>query len=148
MLWNAGIKFLLFLIPVVGYAEMRAYLIYRQQCFPDDKYLYTLSPQEHRLFSKSGKQTIEDVPDGQPFRITQYEISYDGKYGLFQVDTDDEKEKASFGKMITDKCAVLLNTFDVVTVFDKQKGGPVKVPVHRELAKMPTDYYEVKVSTG
>ncbi len=138
---------LLMFISVSAFAETRTYLVYRQNNFPQDRYLYTISPQEFKAFMATGKTTITEA-DGQPFRMTSYKISSGGKYALWTVSFKDDSEKRSLDSMERQKYIVLLSSSEVVSEFLPQKGGYETAAIYNgELAELPTDYYMVGVST-
>lgn len=128
------------------YAETHIYLVKRSEHFQQDRFLYTLNPQEYRFFVDTGKKTIGEA-GGQPFRVTSYQISPSGKYALLSVTLKDEDEKWRYNSMVNQNYIVPLSTMDVVGVYDSRIGGYRTEVVFQELADLPTDYYQVTVST-
>ncbi|MGD9642761.1 MAG: hypothetical protein AB7V08_08485 [Elusimicrobiales bacterium] len=139
---------LLFLVGLVSFlqGETRTYLVKRAEHFPQDRFVENWSPLEYRLFVNTGKKTIGEA-GGQPFHITSYQINYDGKYALLSVTTKDEDERWHYASMESKGYIVLLSTMDVVGVYDSRIGGYRTEVVFQELADLPTDYYQVTVST-
>jgi len=140
--------FILPILLLVGYAsaETRTYLVYRAGNFPQDRYLLTASPQEYKYFIDTGKKDISDA-GGQPFRTTRYEINYSGVYALWTV--DGNPDDLPHIKTMEDKgYIVLLSSEEVVDVEDVTKGGSHKEMQETVLLTVPTDYYQVTVSTG
>lgn len=137
---------LVFLLPVCAAAETRVYLVKRAENFPQDRYLIRLSPQEYKTFVSTGKKSMVEA-GGQPFRLTSYDISYDGKYALWTVSFKDEDEKWHLDSMESKGYIVLLSSMDVSEVYDPRQGGNRTEFVSAELATLPTDYYAVAVST-
>jgi len=126
--------------------ETRTYLVKRAEHFPQDRFVEKWSPLEYRLFVNTGKKTIEEA-GGQPFRITSYAINYDGKYALMSVTAKDEDEKWHYDSMESKGYIVLLSTMDTVSNYDPQLGGYRTEAVSSRLSELPTDYYQVEVST-
>lgn len=141
-------KFLCLLLFLVGIAaaEQRTYLVKRAEHFPQDRFLYTISPSEYKYFVDTGRKTIE-AAEGQPFRLTSYTISPNGRYALLSVDYADSDERSRFDNMADRGLIVLISTMDVVTTFDPRIGGTKTEPVFTQLASLPTDFYEVSVSS-
>jgi hypothetical protein len=136
----------LFLGAGLIYAESRIYLVKRAEHFPQDRYLQTISPQEYKRFVDTGKKDIDEA-GGQPFRVTTYEINYDGKYALWNISFKDEDERWHLDSMERQGYIVALSTMEVVEAYDPRRGGNVKEAVFTPLGEMPTDYYAVEVST-
>lgn len=141
----ARIFTLMFFVAAVS-AETRTYLVYRAAHFPQDRYLYSISPQEFKSFIDTGKKNIDEA-SGQPFRMTAYELNYNGKYALWTVSFKNEDEKWRLDSMEQKNYVVLLSSREVVSVYDSQRGGTVQVLESVELAQLPTDYYEITDST-
>ena len=127
-------------------AETRTYLVYRLDNFPQDRYLYVISPQEYKRFVDTGKQNITEA-SGQPFQITSYEISPTGKYATWTVTAKDADELWHIDSMEKQGYIVKISTFDVVSVYDRNKGGYISEPLFIPLSELPTDFYQVGVST-
>ena len=139
---------LLTLVGLVAYlqGETRTYLVKRAEHFPQDRYLYMVSPQEYKFFVDTGKKSITEA-GGQPFRMTSYEINYDGKYALWNVSFKDEDERWHIGSMERQGYIVMLSSSDVITTYDPRLGGNRTELEFKELAYLPTDFYKVEVST-
>ena len=69
-----------------------------------------------------------------------------GKYAIWSVTSDDAEELRSQASMETKHYNVLLSTFDVVAV-DRGPKGIVMEPVETHLADLPTDYFQITIST-
>jgi hypothetical protein len=140
--------FLLLATACCAFAETRTYLLYRARCFPQDRYLETISPTEYKYFIDTGKKNI-NAAGGQPFRLTTYELNYSSKYATWGVTYNDKDELKHMDKMVKINCAVLLSTMDVVSVYDPRIGGSeLQLEVSGALANYPTDYYYVDPSSG
>ena len=127
-------------------AETRTYLVYRKDNFPQDRYLLTASPLEFKYFIETGKKDMGEA-GGQPFRITSYEISYDGKYALWTVSYLDEDEHWRIDSMENKKYIVLLSSSEVVSVYEPRVGKYRLEVNNNHLAELPTDFYQVSIST-
>lgn len=127
-------------------AETHTYLVKRSKHFPQDRYLYILSPQEYKYFSATGIKDI-NAAGGQPFRITSYEISPSGKYALWSVTASDEDERWHIESMKNKGYTILISSMGVVTRYDARRGGNISEVEFQQLAELPTDYYSVEVST-
>lgn len=138
--------FLALCFSVSAYAETRTYLVYRKDNFPQDRYLYTASPQEFKTFIDTGKKTITEA-GGQPFRITSYEISWDGKYALWNVSHKDDTEKWHIDSMEQQGYIVLLSSMDIISENMGNRGIVTSGVYSGELSKIPTDFYRVAMST-
>lgn len=141
------VKFLLPLLFLssLAWAETRTYLVKRTEHFPQDRYLYEISPQEFKKFVDTGKKTMVDA-NGQPFRLTAYTINYSGKYAMWSVSFKDEDEKWHIDSMEKQGYIILLSSMDVVTVNYGPKGDVIEVR-QSILSETPTDYYYVGTST-
>lgn len=126
------------------HAETMTYLIYRHQCFPDDKYVREISPKERKLFSDAGKKTIEEA-GGQPSRMTRYSLNFDGKYAIFNVDAEFDPDKNQFKKMVSDGCAIMLSSETIKSAY--YRDAPIVVSIVETLGTVPTDFFKVEVST-
>ena len=135
----------LLLLTSMAYAETCTYLVYRKDNFPQDRYLYMVSPQEYKLFADTGKKSIDDA-GGQPFRLTSYEINYSGAYALWTVTYADNDEKWHIDSMEKQGYIVLLSSIDVVSV-DYGPHGKVQEAISSYLMSLPTDYYQVSTNT-
>ena len=137
----------LLLLSASAFAETRTYLVYREDNFPQNRYLLTISPKEFKTFSDTGKKTITEA-GGQPFRMTSYNLNYNGKYALWTISFKDDDEKWHMDSMEKKGYMVLLSSGEVVSTYNPQKGGNVIEYIGSgELAKMPTDFYKVNTST-
>lgn len=136
----------LLLLASVAVAETRTYLVYRRDNFPQDRYALSFSPQEYKLFIDTGKKTIDEAK-GQPFRMTSYDINYDGKYAVWKVSFKDEDELKHIDSMQNKGYIKLLSTTEIVPVWGHQRGWQDEVKF-QSLAELPTDYYEIGISSG
>lgn len=139
----------LFIITIC-HAETRTYLVYRQNNFQQDRYLITVTTPTYRTFSATGTTTIS-AAGGQPFRLTNYQKSADGKYAVWTVTPKTQIDRTRLASMESKGYIVLMSTMDAVVEFVPEKGGTEIVPVYSgELAKLPTDYYTTSdsVTTG
>ncbi|MCK9583175.1 MAG: hypothetical protein M0Q46_06165 [Endomicrobiales bacterium] len=83
----------------------------------------------------------------QPFENTRFETNYNKKYGLLNVTLDTTAEKKSFASMKKQKHIKLLSINAVDYIFDRQKGGYELIPRSKTISELPSDFYELKVST-
>jgi len=125
-------------------AETRTYLVKRAEHFPDDKYILVPSPQEYKKFIDTGKAKWADA-DGQPFRLTSYDINYNGKYAIWRVTYVNDVEKSRMDDYDNKKWIVLLSSMNVVMEATTRGQQPRFASI--ELAPYPTDYYQVFPST-
>jgi len=137
---------LIYLLTIHLAAETRTYLVKRHENFPQDRYLLTYSPLEYKRFINTGKKDIA-AAHGQPFRITSYELNYNGKYALWNVSYKDTPEMDSLNSMEAQKYIVLLSTLEVINTYDPRIGGSRTEARYTVLSELPTDYYVVEVST-
>ena len=129
-------------------ATTDTYLVYRANFFPQDRYLTTLSPMEYKYFVDTGKKNItNDGVDGQPFRLTSYEVNYDGKYAIWTV-TGNEEEKSHIATMLRKGFIVLLSSTNVVETEQGPRGKVKEAVYSGQLAELPSDYYEVAISSS
>lgn len=139
---------LLLLFPQILCAvETRTYLVYRRDNFPQDRYLSSYSPLEYQRFIDLGKKTIADA-GGQPYRITSYEINFDGKYALWTITYQTEDEKWHIDSMEKQGYIMLLSSCEVVQQWNPQINYVETVLNTSTLSQLPTDYYQVVESTG
>jgi hypothetical protein len=142
----AKFLFILIFLSPVAWCETRTYLVKRAEDFPQDRYLLVISPQEYKNFTDTGKKSIKDA-GGQPYRVTSYEINYSGKYALWTVSFANDDERWHIDSMEKQGYIVLLSSMDIVDRFDPRRGGIVQEAEYQTLAALPTDYYQVAVST-
>lgn len=142
------VKILIFLLAIAGMAsaETRTYVIKRAKFFPQDKLLYTPNPTEYKYFIETGKKDIEEA-NGQPFRLTKYEITPSGNYSKLTITPKNDYEKNRYDKMEEDGEIILVSTADVKHEYDERIGGFKDEFYSHKLAEYPTDYYEVSAST-
>lgn len=138
---------ILFLLATPLMAETRVYLVKRAEHFPLDRYATSLAPLEFKMFRDAGKRDIKSA-GGQPFQITSYVLNFNGRYALWATSSNDSDEIRSEKSMVDKGYVILLETLDVAPARDVRAGGDMSVPVHNTLASMPTDYYQIEVSTG
>jgi hypothetical protein len=143
------ILLLVIALAVTATAETFTYVVFRHKCYPNDKYIYDLSPIEEKRFVDAGKITINSA-GGQPFRMTTYALNFDGKYATLNIDDANEppQSKGFIRGMVANGCAVLISTQEVVTTYEPRLGGNVTDFVYKKLGEYPTDYYEVDPSSA
>ena len=135
-------KFLLIFVFSSSFAnaEMRQYY-FKCADFPGDKYPTTSTA---KAFTDTGKITITDA-GGQPFRMTNLTRNYNGKWCLWTVTPKTDAEQKQIEAI---PGIVLISTMDVILQANPNRGGHELVAIFSgELSKLPTDYYEVQVSS-
>ncbi len=120
------------------------YLVYRQAYFPQDRYRINETPELYRAFAQSGR-TLPDETGGQPFKQTEYTINYNGKYALWTVTPSDE-EIPVIASMTN--AGQLLKLSEMRLELQTGGGEEIRRLETVTLANLPTDYYEVLVSTA
>lgn len=135
------------LLPAAAFAvESRTYLVLRAQYFPDDKYIDKPSPLEYKKFIDTGKKDIS-AAGGQPFRITTYDLNFNGKYALWGVTYNDADELGHINGLEQAGKIVLLSSTSLVDVYTPQRGHQPDI-FYKKLADLPTDFYNVEPSSG
>jgi hypothetical protein len=142
---------LLFLAVPVS-AEVYTVLVYRDGNFPQDRFWEMTDARGDKVYKRFdalGHGNIAKVKDGQPFRVTSYEVSHNGKYGLLRYepkrDTERNVIKAMHNKGLVQIISIIPE--DVATVYGKSIGGYRTIPVGGvDLRKIPADFYESKFS--
>lgn len=140
------ISLLLLLITAFASATTNTYLVYRKDNFPQDRYLNMISPQEYKTFIATGPQDIKSAK-GQPSAITSYVISFDGKYALWTISTDNADELWHIDSMVKQGYIVLMSSFSVGVVVNPKGGKDVGVISSGDLMPMPTDFYDPNAMT-
>lgn len=132
---------------ISAYAETATYLVLRQQCFSDDKYLYEVSPQGYKRFIDTGKTTKAENGDN-PVIMTSYSITPNGRYAIWTVTDKNDDEKFKIKKLRDDGMILLMSTMAVVNQFiPRTSTYEMRTISSEQLIAMPTDFYQVEVST-
>ena len=141
------VKLLLLLsLAVPAFAETRTYLVNRADNFPQDRFLATKEPDSFKTFASVGEQTLNEAA-GQPFKLTRYVVSFDGKYALWNVTPVNEEELKYLDSMVKQGYITLIATLDVVPTYKVRLGGYTNDIVDKTFGELPRDYYAVDVST-
>lgn len=145
------VNLIVLLVIAVGYVPSHAadlvsdktysFLVLREGNFPQDRFLYSASPQEYKYFIEVGEKDL-DAAGGQPFRVTSYTVNYSGKYALWVV-TGTLEEMTHIDSMIAKGYIILL---DEIYTSAGADGKVTAYPTH--YADLPSDFYEVAISTG
>lgn len=138
--------FLVFVLAIVASADTRTYLVYRADNFPQDRYLTSISPLEYKRFMDTGKKDL-DKANGQPFRLTRYEINYSGKYAIWGVSYDGSDELRSMESMERQGYIALISSCSLLSTYSPILGGVQDSLECVNTGAIPEDFYEVGVSS-
>jgi len=126
------------------------YVIYRENNFPQDRYRtnkITATKPIYKNFSDLGNKTIRSVKDGQPCKVTKYDVSRSGKYSTLTFSPKSTTELSALQSMEKQHYAKLLSVTSITTTYDKRLGGYVTEATSKNLSTLPDDFVEVAVST-